>query len=168
MKETSKDIAEKITKADGFESTIIALMGVKATYDKDMLLGIEKYINDSFSENHKPMPSTCVMLGILLGETIVRNIKGAKWNTKEVDTLYDITVGLELDNSPGEVMINPVIRIENFFKDKEDSIVAMYLMAELMSNYDIFSQEFKDKFLNEEGWITMPDGYRFRFREVKI
>ncbi len=163
--ETAKDIANKIVSSDMIK-VIEPAMGIRVTYDKNMLLDIERYICTQFNENHKPLPTTCIMFGILLGETIIRNVPDVKWDdTKEIKSLYDLTL-VARTKSDVDVVINPVVRIENFFKDKEDSIVAMYVLADLMSNYDIMSQEFKDKFMNDDGWVTTPDGYTFRFRPV--
>lgn len=166
--ETAKEIADKLISSDMLATMSIA-MGINPTYDKQMLLDIERYISTQFNPNHKPLPTTCVMFGILLGETIIRNVEGFKWDDSNVVKYMfdDLKLIGETTKSEGSIIINPVVRIDKFFNDKEDSIVALFLLADLMSNYDIHSTEFKNKFLNDEGWITMSDGYTFRFREFK-
>lgn len=136
---------------------LVGLIGVEADYTPESLTKVEKEIDKMFPEGHQPMETTLILFGFYLGETIVRNISGAVWNTsKDPDYLADLAINFKTPDG-AEACVFPFRRIRNFWEDRTDGLVAYYRGMELMA----YGGLNMDKAETGE-WTKFPSGLQFR------
>ncbi len=142
----------------------LELLSILASHEIDYsfksLMVCEETINAMYPEGHKPLPTTLIPFGFLLGETIVRNL-GGEWNY-DAEDIWDISINIK-SNNDNEMSIKPFLRVSKFWNDRTDAMTAMYRMIEYSTDADL-SPENLGRFEDEEGWVHFPDGFKFRVR----
>jgi hypothetical protein len=141
-------------------SILSVLTNVDIDYTFESLMKCEEAINNLYPEGHKPLPTTLIPFGFLLGETIVRKL-GGEWDY-DADSIWNVKVKV-INKSDGEMVLKPFLRIEKFWKDRSDAMSAMYRMVEYSSGADL-SPENIGRFEDDDGWVHFPDGFKFRLR----
>lgn len=146
-----------------FLAAFMVITGTNIKYDFPSLKRLEYCINIVYKPGHKPQPATLIMVGMYLGETIRRNV-GGEWLPEAPDAWNLI---LRHPTKKGVVAyVKPLLRANYFWDDREKfSLTGMYKNAEFQLNYDITDREAMNKLKDEEGWITMSDGYMLRYTE---
>ena len=92
---------------------------------------MEEYIMRNMSSEKKQRPELVTILGVYLGEIVIKNI-GGKWNTK-VNNILEVSVD-EIGNY--RLSILPFMRILNFAQSRE-SIIGLYNLCKDISNGEI-------------------------------
>ena len=129
-------------------------------YTEEGLHLIEEAIDQMYRVGSK-VSSFYVPFGFYLGQTIIENIPGAKWHLEDVAHIDDIAVLIGSDTNGH--MAYPFRRIQKFWEDRTDGIVAMYKMVDMtVHNMDMI------KNAPEKQWIQLPNGVQFRVtKEMK-
>lgn len=149
----SKSIAEEFLRdMEQMASTIIQTLGVKADYTLESLEQLEQQLDRMFPPGHEPMPTTVLVLGYYLGETIVQNVPNARWVTEGAKHPYELTIEIEQFNE-GKGQVFPFNRIYKFFEDHENGLAAFYRIVHLMSVGGIDVKNMK-----EGKWVEFPNG----------
>lgn len=165
--QATKNFTIKDGDKDPFEF-LASLVGISTNYDTNTIKEIEKFIKDTFPRGgNPPLATTLLQFGVLFARTLIKNF-GATWDTEnDSDYLDDINLNIDLGEGKG-LKIRPFMRVSKFFSDPEDSMLAMYYMLEFNTNNDMYSKEFKEKFADEDGWISIntPDGL-MKFRGIE-
>ena len=94
-------------------------VGIKVDYDLAYVKHNELAIHKLFSEEKIPSADAIFALGIFIGNTIIQNVPGAKWD-EETIRLSDLNILIPIDN--GSMMLKPIQRVMNFYTDRTNSI----------------------------------------------
>lgn len=102
-------------------ASMIALTGFDLTYTPESLSKLEAVIHHMFPDEAQPrLSTTFIPFGWYLGEVIVRNISGAKW--QEEDSFFNTSITI-----PGPVArVQPFIYVEKFFSDRSLGFKLLY------------------------------------------
>jgi hypothetical protein len=129
-------------------------------YSLDQLIEIEKTIDERYPVGHNPFPTTLIPFGLYLGELIVRTIPGAEL-VKSAPSMWDITVKFKMASQEGWFQAKPFRRVSKFWKNREDRMSSFFRMCEFMSEIE-FTEEYIKSRADEDGWIYMESGDKFR------
>ena len=131
-------------------------LGVEANYTLESLEQIEQQLDRMFRPGHEPMPTTVLVLGYYLGETIVQNVPNARWATEGAKHPHELTIEIEQFHE-GKGQVLPFNRIYKFFEDRENGLATFYRMVHLISvgGIDV-------KNMQEGKWVEFPNGDRVR------
>lgn len=170
---------EKFNTKDFIENmNTVALMIFKAfdsslnvDYSLDELYLIEKEFGKRWHNTDVKAFTTYLPFGYILGETIVRNIPGSKWNyDEEINNVFDVSISVPVKTDGDEeqtyMKIYPIVRVRKFHKDREDRLTTMYWIVDMLSKYT------NDELLRmgeyvEDGWYKFDDG-RGGFQMLRI
>lgn len=139
---------------------------MEVDYTPDSLLELEWLIQRQFPKKGKPkIPTMILPFGVVLGETVVRNIPRAKWVLK--GNLYDAKISFFQPNGVrAEAM--PFVRVAKFFEDRTDGLKAWYDGINLISLG--MMPKVKEKAPDgqfSEWQETSPGGIKFRIKHEK-
>ncbi len=113
-------------------------------------------------------PKFQIMIGALLGETIVRAIPGAKWTNPEETHLWEGCISIPTPEPGAQMLFYPMIRAKKFYKDSEDSMVCLYKMCILLSKHTHAEMMQIGKHQGD-GWYEFENGFLMRIsRRVNI
>lgn len=140
--------------------TMMIAFGVTPTYQPESLNEVEQKINEMYPEGHKAMPTTYLPFGFYLGETIVRNIPGAKWDISEAGEFFD-NIAITIDQSDeAKAKLFPFRRVMKFWDDRTDGLSVFYRMINLMALGGINPEA-----VQKGQWLHFPNGDAFRMTE---
>ena len=134
------------------------------TYDEQMLVSMQNWIDDQRPrlKRNPLLPSTILLLGVMLGETVIKKIPESRWINKDIPNIANVEVEVKKFNST-LIKLSPFVSIMNYVADKTQTLLSKFQMVELLHNKDIDSKEFSKNYPpDEEGWITLENGYMFR------
>lgn len=165
--QATKNFSIKDGDKDPFEF-LASLASISTNYDTKTIKEIEAFIKATFPRGgNPPLATTILQFGVLFARTLIKNF-GATWDTEnDSDYLDDINLIIDLGKG-SSLKIRPFMRVSKFFDDPEDSMLAMYYMIDFNANNDIHSEEYKERFADEDGWISIntPDGL-MKFRGIE-
>lgn len=138
---------------------VFRLNGLPTSYQEEDLDLFEDFINELYPDEGMPSsPMIIPPFGYYLGETIVRNIPGAKWELDEpIDNIARLSISVPARNGDETARLYPFIRAQKFFQDRSDGLSVYFRGVNLMSLG--FIQDKLKK--NEERWVNIgTDIYR--------
>ncbi|MDH6674334.1 hypothetical protein M2277_005026 [Paenibacillus sp. LBL] len=117
-----------------------AAFSLELDYSPKSLLRIESFINKQFPNETELDGSMSIMLGLYLGEVIIRNNPGLRWNEPEIENKvlnpFDLSITIPIDEER-HLTLKPMLRIHKFGLDRTDTIYGYYNM-----NIDIYNKVF--------------------------
>lgn len=146
------NIEEVIKSLDEGIPVIEKMVEFKMNYKPQSLKKLEDYITNAKRIGRGiPFPVQA-LLAVYLGETIVRNIKEAKW--VDNDNLSEVYIRVPFGT--GHTKAYPYIRIQKFSKSPNDGLYAFYCMLQDANKGRMDFQE------SDSGNITVssPRGYQ--------
>ncbi|MDA1675118.1 MULTISPECIES: hypothetical protein [Bacillus cereus group] len=99
----------------------------RGDYSEQDLISLEECFNHLYPlEEQPPLTTTFIPFGFYLGEALVQNIPGAKWNCLYIDEgdLFGIKVTLPTDT--GTIQIRPFQWVRNFWFNRDGNFVELY------------------------------------------
>jgi hypothetical protein len=159
IKDTKKDLFPELSR----------VFNVSFDYKVESLNKLEEFIKSVYPEGKNISEvSILIILGIYLGEVLRLNIENAEWKTE-----WTKHNDINLNRSAIEIVLDeentieayPFERILNFISDNTNGIAAYYHVLKLQSEGKL-----KEKLKNTKAgeWIELPNGDKFRKKEVKI
>jgi len=128
-------------------------------YSKKSLKEFGEVILDTFPDKRVPISENLVLYGYYLGETIVRNVKGARW---DYNNHYVQASTIQFPSEDGEGLeVNPFHQIHKFITVKPMYLSQVVEAFEYMVNH---KEDIKKRPLNE--WIELPGGTRIRPHQI--
>lgn len=130
---------------------------------KTLSLGIlEDTFNEVFPEGREPSsPMTFVPFGVYLGECIVENFDDAKWHHNEGEAINEAYIEIDYGEDKGAVLY-PFRRVEKFWYDRSDGLLAFYQMVKMMTEKDV-----DDMVEESDGeWTELPNGMKYRMTTI--
>lgn len=140
--------------------TMFPVIGYKTELTFENLKEMERIINLVYPEGHTPMPTTAIPFGIHVGNILVKQIPGAKWNVKDEEYVYDLSITCPGPDG-GEAFIKPIQRVANFWKDRTDTIFGW---AEMIR--DLASGSLSLQLKGKGQWVYRDNGTKVRIREI--
>jgi hypothetical protein len=143
---------------------LLGLFGFTGKYEPDSLEALEEMITTLYpKEGPAKFDTTYMPLGFYLGETMVRNIPGAKWVIEDLDYIGQLAVSVPnsgdqeiLDISADAVMkVYPFNRVRNFFHDHTDGLAVLFRMT-LAISLGLLPKSADGE------WVHLPNGDSFR------
>ena len=150
------------------------------TYEE--LQVVEKRFMEMWSPAKPMKTETSIMFGWYLGETIIRNIPGSKWNNPESEDVLNMSVSVyskmraeEISReilgkedeekkegaSPASFICYPSVRVRKFAKNHEDRMTNLFRMLLLQCKYS--TKEILEMGRPmDDGWYLLPDGDMIR------
>jgi hypothetical protein len=143
--------------------TMMRAFGINhLNYTERQLEAIERLIDDKFPEGHRPQPTTILPFAFYLGECVIRNVPGAKWEILDnPSSVSDIVV--RVPNNKGSVLhyVYPFTRTIKYWKDRTDRMSTMLRMTTYMGEIEL-SAEYQKKRIGQDGWIQTFYGDCYR------
>ena len=148
LKEDIKAQSEWIVKAfadDGFklDHTIDSIIEVDRFFAANMKNGQPKKTGRLYGKGFGPV---LFSIGSYVGETIIKNIKGAEWITDDNDPEGELKVSLKLPDG-GE--ISPVQKVMKRFQNGSEDAIYPYV--------HMVTKEFTNLPFNQEFWIMTAE-----------
>lgn len=144
-----------------FDEFFVLLLGRKPAYQPEDLVTIEAYIKHIHPE-HKIKPdslnTSILPCGFYFGETMVRNLTGARWTFTD-ETLSGVAVEVPSDDHNPYLLL-PFSRAANAIEDPLKRFSDMYG----------FLNAANLKFVNlkrNQGWVRTPNG-QSQYRTVSV
>lgn len=160
--EPSKSSKELLEAFDEFK-TIQEQENTTLKYTEKELQHIESKIDEIFPEGHEPYYSTLIPFGFYLGQLLIKKVKGARWyvppELNENGDIFDICV--EHVRGDQTLRVQPFSRVKKFWMNRNDKMSVLVRMFEFQTEITL-NHEYWSTRADEDGWITMPDGYMFR------
>lgn len=132
-------------------------------YTEKELKLIESKIDEVFPLGHEPMYATLIPFGFYLGQLMIKKVPGAKWyvppELNEDGDIFDICV--EHVREDQTLRVQPFKRVKKFWSNRNDKMSVLVRMFEFQTEIKL-NNEYWSTRADEDGWITMPDGYMFR------
>lgn len=141
-------------------AAMVHLTGFQLTYTPESLSDMELLIDEMFPDpNASRMNTTFLPFGWYLGEVIVRNVPGTKWEDNKEDFWQTAIVS---ETPHGTAKMLPFVRVEKFFFDRTDGLKVFYDVA-LMNSVGMLGVDIEDAPTGEwSEWQDKPFG-RIRF-----
>jgi hypothetical protein len=144
------------------------ITGFTLDFTPESLKKYDRYLSKAYKDITKPEFETLLGIGIYLGETVVKNIPGARWSTEPLKGPLELKIiidnhqtKLKMENEELEIkeyMLYPIKSAANFFLDKTRKLYTLY-----QSLKDSLGEEID---INDEQWKHKKD-YRFRVKTLK-
>lgn len=179
MEEQSKDKDPKVTPEmlrellDAVSKNIDGMMrefGIShLNYTTRQLEVLERLVDDRFPVGHKPMPTTIIPFAFYLGECIVRNVPGAKWEiAKDASAINEIAISLTGSDTLSRLgtHVYPFNRVWKFWNDRTDRMSTMLRMVMRMDEVQL-NPEYLKKRIGADGWIQTFYGDCYRMLVAK-
>lgn len=148
MREKLKPQMPFLFSAIGFDSIDFTMASLKK---------LENTINRMYPLGHEPMSTTLMMIGLYVGEVLIKNIPGARWNIKGENPFKDWEIKIDMKELD-QFTAYPVQRVRNFWFDRTDTIWGWAgMIRDLRSGALDPSQEAPFR------WQQRPDGTSVRF-----
>jgi len=125
---------------------------------------MERMIDQKFPEGHKPQGTTIIPFAYYLGECIVRNVPGAKWEVPEGATaINEIAVSLSSTENLSKLgtHVYPFNRVAKYWKDRSDRMSTLLRMVMRMDEVQL-NPEYLKKRIGGDGWIQTLYGDCYR------
>lgn len=138
------------------------IFNVKLDFTPNSLSKLEDAIDKHYPLGHKPTVGLLVPFGFYLGETIINNSLNAEWGDLD-EHPFDWTITLK--HGKGEIRLNPVRRVNNFWHDRTDGLYPWYKMV-----FDMLSGKIKPNTEKKSEWSEWDnrDNYKIRTKSIKI
>ena len=106
---------------------MLEIIGVPAIYTLKNLAVFEERIKELINSGDIPYPVHQTLTGFFLGETIVRNIRGAYWSDLDSTDLNRISIALLVDGEDKLVKVFPFNIVNKlYFSPMEYDLVKFY------------------------------------------
>jgi len=133
------------------------LAGVDFNYSPRSLEKLEVALNDMFPFGRKTDVAVSILIGVYLGEVIVRNIKEASWGEFNTKDPFETEVIVKKGEMTGHV--KPLLRAYKFLnRDRTDALSVFYYMNKAM---------LEDKLKHNTGAEWQEDG-PYMYRSLKV
>jgi hypothetical protein len=154
---SAENLEGLLTQLSTDSPMLLKLFGFTGNYEADSLDSLEEMIKTLYPvDGPAKFDTTYLPLGFYLGETIIRNIPGAKWELEAVDHIGEIGISIpQAEKSDGVLKVFPFNRVRNFFLDHTDGLTVLFRMVLAMS-LNLLSTTADGE------WVELPNGDKYR------